>query len=141
MKFKQSSAVFSFLLSLAFIVSFQSISDAQIRIQNDTGCDLYVAANQGDLTTINPCDGCTLVGLNFIPSGGNITLPANISCGQQQWQAVYWTTTFGANFGVSYNPGLGGGCGSDVTGPCGGTNANWVLVTATGIGPAFVSIN
>lgn len=132
----------SYVYSIAFVFIFffgvQSTMEAQLTVQNNTACVIYLKAGQN-----NACTACNPTGITAILPGGTVTFPPAAICGPQQWLGVKWFTLPMGVFttGISYNPVLGGACGPDVTGTCNGAfiTANWLL---GGIfGPAVVILN
>jgi|GEM_PF-7090244 len=122
---KKLSSSFMFF---AFFLAFQSSIHAQITIENATECDLWVAAAQSDANTPAPCDACTVTQLRRVAPSTSLTLPANLSCGAQEWIEVFYTLApSGAHVAIARDN-INGQCGGDFgVLNCGGNaiETNW----------------
>jgi len=132
------SYVYSFAFLLLLFFGVQTTVEAQLTVKNNTNCVVYLkAAQNANCTTCNP------TGITAILPGSSVTFPAAASCGLQQWLAIKWYTLSGGSFsvGTSFNPVLGGACGTDVTGKCAGSfiTPSWLLAGI--FGPAAVILN
>lgn len=137
--------IYSFLLATLLMVCFQESLLAQITVCNETGCAISVQVVQNDYSTFAPCDLCfsnPFAPVN-IPNGECVEIYGQDEC-NEQWQSLRWTIASSATIGTTYNPALGGACGSNTLGPlCNAilpTSATWTTTGPNGSGPAEVLI-
>ena len=134
------------IFTALFFFGFQQSIEAQFRIANNTSCTVnFKVGQQNSLTAV--CSLCNPSGIISLPPGASYIHPALNSCGPEYWLAFKYylsnaTTPVGST-GVSFNPGLGGACGSDANAICNGSpvTANWFLTSASGAGPVTVILN
>ncbi|MBR9919975.1 MAG: hypothetical protein GYB31_03990 [Bacteroidetes bacterium] len=138
---------FSAMLISFFLFSFAFEADAQLRVVNNTACDIFIWYSQVD-SNLGGCNLCnTSTAFTLVAGGGGIVIiPADPFCGVETWYGVRWITTLSTAataFGYTRNPFLGGACGPEIPADdCGGvgtTSANWLMGGLTG--PATVVIN
>ena len=141
---KNNTRILYFLFSTLFFFGIQLNADAQIRVINNTGCNVAVIVAQ---TTNGTCAPCNQSAFTLIPPGGLFIHPALDACGgpPEFWEVVRYFVgpDFGIppiiSFGQTFNPGLGGACGVDVAGVCSGAiTATWFGFLPGGGGPQTV---
>ena len=116
-------------------------SIAQLTIENNTSCTVYLQASQVENSNPEPCTPCNVSAVTAIPAGGTWVHPGDASCGHFRWLAVRWYTHITGPVAVSYNPVWNGDCGTNARGGrCNGgpTTAIWDVPSSPG--PATVTI-
>ncbi|MEM9824575.1 MAG: hypothetical protein AAF985_26040 [Bacteroidota bacterium] len=132
-----------FYLLFASALLFSNLAKAQLTIQNNTSCPIYVEASQVDNGSGEACTPCNLSDLIYLPAGGTVIHPGDPSCGHYRWLGIRWfTNQIGGAMGISYSPIWNGGCGQSTRGAhCGttATYARWRVVSSPG--PSTVTIH
>jgi len=138
------SKYYSYAVALFLLIGIQTVADAQITVNNITGCDITVFVGQYDVTTIQPCDLCPINPPTaiFIADGDTQDIFGQDVCGETfGW--IAWTIAGGGSFGVSINPGLftTALCQTNSSGPlCNSFTPTQAFWTTTGTGPVELFI-
>ena len=82
-----------FYLLFASALLFSNLAKAQLTIQNNTSCPIYVEASQVDNGSGEACTPCNLSDLIYLPAGGTVIHPGDPSCGHYRWRGAHCGTT------------------------------------------------
>lgn len=137
-----SKSCYSLALVFVFFLCFQTLSQAQLTIHNNTSCTVYIQASQVDNGSGQPCTRCNVSAVTAVPAGGTWVHPGDATCGHFRWLGVRWYTHPTGAVGISYNPIWAGACGTNSPGGrCNGagTFARWNVPSSPG--PASVTIH
>jgi len=129
------------VLVFILFLGFQNLSFAQLTINNNTSCTIYVQASQVKNGAPQPCTRCNVSAVTAIPANGIWVHPGDATCGHFTWLGVKWYTSVTGLHGVSFSPIWEGNCGDNQRGGrCNGalTHATWDIPSSPG--PATVTI-
>lgn len=135
----------SFLFCCFLFLSIQQTSDAQIFVQNNTSCTLYIYAGQAGPP---PCSLCTTTPVVVAPGFGVVTQVAapNPFCGPEFWKGIVFNQSplFLFGTGYTYNPVVPFPytCGTipPISGLCGVTSITGNVLSPGGLGPQFIVV-